>query len=111
MAELHSADLDLLIPTTQGERREPEVLVSLREWIRPARAIVRDLEAAQAKGGLKDTALEGFVEELGLERFELEIVMYLEWLAKWERGEVGQKGKGWRMVFARSFLFPPFFFL
>ncbi|CED85040.1 Choline kinase [Phaffia rhodozyma] len=102
MAELHSADLDLLSPVQPGERREPEMLTSLREWITPARILMADLAHAQSIGALAGTNLNNFVEAFALDTFELEIRKYLEWLAKWERGEIGQMGRPWRMVFAHN---------
>lgn len=116
MAELHTADLNLLTPHTKGVangEREPTVLSSIRDWLGPAREIVNVLERVQREGetgprvGTGDMGgrpeLRGWVEAFNIDQLEREVEAYKKWLKRYEAGEVFD-GKKWRMVFARESL-------
>jgi hypothetical protein len=104
MAELHSADMDLLSPPDGEElgedgEREPTVLSSIREWMEPAREVVDILRKAEETEGTMypEGPLEGWVERFDIEKLEKEVSAYKAWLTKFEKEE-----KKWRMVFAHN---------
>ncbi|KAL7409613.1 kinase-like domain-containing protein [Mrakia frigida] len=113
MAELHTADMELLGPHSKGlrgETRDPTVLTSIRDWAGPAREIVmtlakleRDGDGAEElkEGAVGMKALKGWVKEFDMDKLELEIAAYTKWLKRYEEGEV-MGGKKWKMVFAHN---------
>lgn len=102
MAELHSVELDVLDPVEAGQSRGPTVLQSIKEWIEPARKMMRRLERLDKQGAMKGL-LAGWVEQFDLDRLEKEIELYVEWLKSCESGEVkGEQGKDWKMAFCRT---------
>lgn len=129
MAELHSADMELLAPTppptsmpddengktsSRGTSlvgdREATVLSSIREWMDPAREIIEILKRAEeSEGTILEGPLEGWVGKFDIDALEKEVEAYKGWLEKFEREE-----KKWRRVFAhndaREFFSLSFFF-